>query len=199
VTGFWALIAAAYLLGSVPCGLLIGRLAVDRDVRKSGSGNIGATNVARTAGKAWGIVTLLADGLKGAAPVWTALEAWPGQPELAHWVGLAVMIGHCYPLYLAFRGGKGVATALGVFLVLAPKAVAAGVAVFVLAVVLTRRVSVGSLLAVLAVFGVIWYLGARGSALAASGLMILLIFIRHWANILRLARGEESRFSFGSG
>lgn len=197
--GFWTLVASAYLLGSVPFGLLIGRLAAGRDVRKTGSGNIGATNVARTAGKAWGILTLLADGLKGAAPVWLALALWPGRPELAHWVGLAVMTGHCFSLYLGFKGGKGVATALGVFLILAPKAVGLGVAVFVLAVALTKRVSVGSLTAVVAVFGGIWYLGARGSALAASGLMILLIFIRHWANILRLAKGEESRFSFGPG
>ncbi|MBW1713840.1 MAG: glycerol-3-phosphate 1-O-acyltransferase PlsY [Deltaproteobacteria bacterium] len=192
---YYFFLAGAYLLGSIPCGLIIGRLAAGIDVRRSGSGNIGATNVLRAAGKAWGGLTLAADVLKGVLPVWAAGQLWSGRPDLAAWAGLAVVAGHCYPVYLGFKGGKGVATALGVFLIVAPKAVAVGVLVFSLALALTRRVSVGSLLAILGVLAAIFWWGGQDPVLIASSIMAGLIFFRHKDNIVRLLSGQENRLT----
>ncbi len=194
---FWLVVIGAYLLGSVPCGLLVGRLAARKDVRDFGSGNIGATNVVRTVGRSWGLITLVADMLKGALPVLLGLLLWPSGPGLAAWVGLAAVVGHCHSAYLGFKGGKGVATAMGVFVVFSAKSAAVGAAAFTLLVVLTRKVSLGSLAGVLAAFVSLWYFTGRGPALVAFGLLCALIVLRHKDNIVRLVQGRENKLSLG--
>ena len=152
-----AAVLAAYLVGSIPTGYLIGRRR-GVDVRTQGSGNIGATNVARTMGKRLGILVLVLDALKGAAP----LAAWRAadlaihldgriDPYLFTAVGLAPIVGHCFPVWLRFRGGKGVATALGVFLVADPILIAIGLALYAIIYAMTRIVSIGSLTAALVI------------------------------------------------
>src|SRR5258707_6507695 len=139
--------AAAYLLGSIPFGLLLTRLFGGGDVRKSGSGNIGATNVARVAGTLPGILTLLFDVAKGAAAVWLAGRV---SNESATWMmiaALAALLGHCFPIWLKFRGGKGVATAAGAFLVLCPPALLGSIILFLLVLYFLRYVSLASIAA----------------------------------------------------
>ncbi len=196
---FWLMIVGAYLLGSVPSGLLIGRWAAERDVRQHGSGNIGATNVLRTVGRGWGGVTLVADLLKGALPVFIVLLIWPERPGLSAWIGLAAVVGHCHSAYLGFKGGKGVATAMGVFLVFSAKATAVGAAVFALLVLLTRRVSLGSIFGILAAFIALWFFTGMGPALIAFGLLTALIILRHKDNIIRLLQGREGKLTFSRG
>jgi len=193
--------AAAYLLGSIPFGLLLGKLFGAADVRKAGSGNIGATNVARVAGLAAGILTLLLDAGKGALAVFLAARL---SHESSTWMmiaGLAVLAGHCFPIWLGFHGGKGVATAAGVLLVLCPIAFLAAVILFVLVVIYWRFVSLGSLSAAAAMPLLIYFFWAPHHAppyavtfgsLAAA----LLIVFKHDANIQRLVQGDEPKFSF---
>jgi glycerol-3-phosphate acyltransferase PlsY len=184
-----ALVAAGYLLGSVPFALLVSRAFGGPDPRSAGSGNLGATNVARLAGKPAGVATLLLDAAKGSAPVYAGL-AWASPPEAAL-AGMAAFLGHCYPLYLGFRGGKGVATAMGVYLALAPLALAGAVAVFALAVWRTGHVSVGSIGACLS--APVWMLlaGRPGALPAVAVLMAALVVWRHRENITRLRAGKE--------
>jgi len=198
----FGLALAAYLLGSIPWGLALTRLFGSADIRRHGSGNIGATNVARVAGPALGLATLAGDVLKGWAPAALASQlAMPpaaAEPYAAALALLAVL-GHMFPVYTRWRGGgKGVATAAGGFLALAPLAVLLALGVFGLALALTRRVSAGSLAAAavlpLAVFG------ATGSAVLCAGGVIVaaLIFVRHADNIRRLRAGTELPFSLGA-
>jgi glycerol-3-phosphate acyltransferase PlsY len=195
---------AAYLLGSIPFGYLIVCSRTGADVRASGSGGTGATNVSRRAGKLAGVVTLLLDALKGALAV--ALARWLLTADFGinWWVAVAAILavfGHCFPVWLGFRGGKGVATGVGVFLSLYPLAVACAAAIFVLVVALTRYVSLGSILSVAALPLFIWLLSVyvkpvadlapmMTAALATGALIILM----HHANIGRLLRGTESKF-----
>jgi acyl phosphate:glycerol-3-phosphate acyltransferase len=198
----------AYLVGSLPFGLLIARFVAGVDIRQQGSGNIGATNVARVLGKKLGLAVLVLDCLKGALPTallpWALADSSSIRLHLAVLSGAAAILGHMFPCWLKFRGGKGVATALGVALVLAPIATAAAFAVFALCVVLTRIVSLCSVLAACTFCGVeLWWLGAsafdgqRWSLAAFSVLAPLLIIIRHRTNLVRLMRGVEPRFEFG--
>jgi glycerol-3-phosphate acyltransferase PlsY len=191
----------AYLLGSIPFGLLLTKLFGGGDVRQAGSGNIGATNVARVAGPLPGILTLLLDAAKGAAAVWLAARF---SNDSATWMviaALAALIGHCFPVWLKFRGGKGVATAAGVFLMLSPLALLGSVIVFVLVVAFWRYVSLGSIAAAAAMPLLIYLLWAPRhapplavtfGALAAA----VLVIYKHDANIQRLIEGEEPKFSF---
>jgi acyl phosphate:glycerol-3-phosphate acyltransferase len=191
----------AYLLGSIPFGLLLGKLFGAADVRKSGSGNIGATNVARVAGTPAGVLTLLLDASKGAVAVFLAAKY---SNESAVWIVaglLGVLVGHCFPIWLRFRGGKGVATAAGAFLVLSPIAAACAILLFVLVVLFWRFVSLGSISAAAAMPLLIYFFWAPHHAppnaitfgtLAAS----LLIVYKHDGNIQRLVQGDEPRFSF---
>ncbi len=193
---------AAYLLGSIPFGLLLTRLFGGGDVRKAGSGNIGATNVARVAGRLPGILTLIFDIAKGAAAVWFAARL---SNESATWMmiaALAALVGHCFPVWLRFRGGKGVATAAGAFLMLSPLAFLASIALFALVVIFWRYVSLGSISAAAAMPLLIYFLWAPHhapppavtlGALAAAALIVY----KHDANIQRLVQGEEPKFSFG--
>lgn len=189
------LVAGAYLLGSIPFGLLIARVFAKVDVREEGSGNIGATNVARTAGKGLGAVTLLLDAGKGLVPVLVAssvADAHTEAPTL--WIalcGFAAVIGHCFPITLRFRGGKGVATAFGVFLGTAPVAALAGFGIWGTIYALTRVSSIGSLLAAVVVPAVVWV--AYDRTLFYLALAVTLVVVaRHHGNIRRIiARVEE--------
>jgi len=187
------LLAFGYLCGSIPFGLILGRLA-DVDVRRTGSGNIGATNVARSVGLGVGIATLGADVLKGAVPVLVA--EWIGTPPgLSAAAGVAAFLGHVFPFTLHFAGGKGVATALGVLAVLAPIAVACAAAVFVAVVGVTRFVSLGSVLAAVCAPVALVALGYPRSVAAASLAMSAVIIVRHRDNYARLLAGTEARFT----
>lgn len=186
---FYACGLAAYLLGSVPFGLVFTRLAGLGDVRKIGSGSIGATNVLRTGNKLIALATLICDAGKGAAAVLVAAQYGPDMAVIA---AAAAMLGHCFPVWLKFKGGKGVATAFGTLLALSPiVALLAGLTWLAMAV-LFRYSSLSALTASVAVpFYMEWLVDRQHAELAAF--MAVLIFIRHHANIRRLFRGEESK------
>jgi acyl phosphate:glycerol-3-phosphate acyltransferase len=193
---------AAYLLGSIPFGLLLTRVFGRGDVRKAGSGNVGATNVTRVAGPLAGILTLVLDAAKGSVAVWLA-ERFSG--ESAAWMvaaGLTALLGHCFPVWLGFRGGKGVATAAGMFLVLSPLALLTSVLIFLIVVVFSRYVSLGSITAAAAMPLLIYFLWAPHHApprIVTFGAFAaaMLIVYKHDGNIQRLVEGREARFSFG--
>ncbi len=193
---------AAYLLGSIPFGLLLARLFGGTDVRKAGSGNIGATNVARVVGPLAGVLTLVFDTAKGAAAVWLVGRV---TSESATWMmiaAFAVVLGHCFPMWLKFRGGKGVATALGVFLALCPLAAVSALLLFLLCVAYWRYVSLGSIAAAAAMPLLIYFLWAPRHAppiivdLGTLAIALLVIY-KHDGNLQRLVEGTEPRFSFG--
>jgi acyl phosphate:glycerol-3-phosphate acyltransferase len=187
-----AAVLASYLVGTIPTGLLVAR-ARGVDIRAVGSGNIGATNVARSLGKKLGALVLVVDALKGFLPTFfAACAGWP--PELVAAVGLATIVGHIFPVWLRFRGGKGVATGLGVFLAVAPVASLCAVAAYAAAVWLTRISSVGSLVGTTVLVGGM-FVTARPPPLLVLGVAAwLLIIVRHRGNIGRIIRGEERRF-----
>jgi acyl phosphate:glycerol-3-phosphate acyltransferase len=185
-------IGTAYLIGSIPTGLLLGK-AYGVDVRTEGSGNIGATNLYRTVGRKVGIITLIGDCLKGLIPVLLVkLSTLP--PDLAAWVGLAAFCGHVFSVFLKFRGGKGVATALGVFLALAPLAVAIAVALFAVLMFLWRYVSLGSISAAAAMPLAVFFLGGSRTVTIVTLIIALIVIMRHHENIRRLLSGNESKF-----
>ena len=193
---------AAYLIGSIPFGILLAKLFGGVDVRKAGSGNIGATNVARVAGPLPGILTLVLDGVKGALAVWLAGRF---ANESALWMtvaGLSALLGHCFPVWLHFRGGKGVATAAGMFLALCWPAALGAIGVFILVVLFSRFVSLGSVSAAAAMPLLIYLLWAPHHApppaitFGAFAAAMLVVY-KHDANIQRLVEGREPRFSFG--
>jgi acyl phosphate:glycerol-3-phosphate acyltransferase len=184
------LVLGGVLIGSVPTGVLVAR-ARGIDLRKVGSGNIGATNVGRALGKRWAIAVLLADAAKGYAPVLVARRLEP-QPWLWAAVALATVLGHSFSLFLRGRGGKGVATSLGAALALAPVPALAAFGVYVVLYAIFRISSVGSLAGVTAFPIMIALLGPAEPALIAFGASAaLLVIVRHKDNIKRLARGEE--------
>jgi glycerol-3-phosphate acyltransferase PlsY len=215
MTTLYLIVAAiAYLLGSIPFGYLLVRVFRGEDIRLTGSGNIGATNVARSGAKGLGIATLALDALKGAAAVYLAgllvgskyplcqehLELYFCIPVL-HFqalAALAAVLGHVFPVWLRFQGGKGVATALGVFCVLFPKAILIALAIFILVVVITRYVSLGSILGAVAFPIAAYFLQNADwlSLLLASGVSLIVI-LKHRQNIGRLLAGTESRFGAG--
>ena len=188
-----ALVALGYLSGSIPYGLLVVRALKGIDVRSQGSGNIGATNVVRAAGPAAGVGVLVLDALKGALPVLLARAVAPGT-DLPVWVGVAAFVGHVAPVWLRFRGGKGVATALGVLAVLAPWPAVAGALTYALAFALFRVSSVGSLLGGLVAVAVAW--AVPGTPPAAAWLTTALFGLLLWThrgNIGRLFHRAEPR------
>jgi acyl phosphate:glycerol-3-phosphate acyltransferase len=195
---YWWPFAAAFLvgygLGSIPFGYLLARWSGAGDIRRIGSGNIGATNVLRTGRKGLALATLLLDLAKGGLP--TALgHAWFG-PDVAALAGAGAILGHCFPAWLAFRGGKGVATAAGVVLGLTPLAFVAILAAFVAVVATTRLVSLGSLVAAGLAPVAAWLMG-HAQAAELYLLVAALVIFKHRDNIRRLLRGEESRVSLG--
>ena len=209
VTIYLIVAVIAYLLGSIPFGYLLVRIFRGEDVRLTGSGNIGATNVARTGAKGLGIATLVLDALKGALAVWLAgilaaskynicgdFVTYPcGQPlRLMAVAALFAVLGHVFPVWLKFKGGKGVATALGVFCVLFPKAILVALAIFILVVVVTRYVSLGSILGAIA-FPVAAYFMQSSDwlSLLLASLVALIVVLKHHQNIGRLLAGTENR------
>ncbi len=191
------LIVAAYLCGSIPFGLLIARAKTGKDVRAVGSGNIGATNVARAAGKGAAVATLLLDAMKGLAPVlWSRTLADPtpfaSHDGLGAACAVAAVLGHCFPVWLGFRGGKGVATGLGVSLGLSWTAALAGAFTWLVLYKLLRISSVGSLAGALATLAVA---ACVASVPVVAGLAVVaaIILVRHQGNLRRLLRREEHR------
>ena len=184
--------AAAYLLGSIPTGLLLGKL-YGIDVRQEGSGNIGATNLYRTVGRRVGVLTLVGDCLKGLVPVLAAHYYAPAM-DLAAWVGLAAFCGHVFSVFLRFKGGKGVATALGVFLALSPLAVVIALAVFLVLVLKWRYVSLGSVAAAAVMPLAVYVLHGSRAMLVVTALVAVIVIVRHHANIKRLVDGTENKF-----
>jgi glycerol-3-phosphate acyltransferase PlsY len=195
------LVAAAYLVGSVPFGVVVGKILGGVDPRTVGSGNIGASNVARSAGKKAGALTLLLDAAKAALPMLatppllSALGAGPGAAEA--WkvaVGLAAFAGHLWPVWLRFQGGKGVATALGVFLVLAPMAALLAFGAFAVGYGATRIAAVGSLSGVAVAVIAVFMIHGGGSLVPWAGLTVALLIVwRHRGNIQRMISGTENK------
>jgi acyl phosphate:glycerol-3-phosphate acyltransferase len=187
------LVVLAFLCGSIPFGVLITRWKLGVDVRSQGSGNIGATNVARVAGKRLGIFVLVLDALKGAVPVLLVLRLLPDALWVHAGVGLAAFLGHVFPPWLKFRGGKGVATALGVLLTLVPLAALAG-GIAYLAVFLTMRVSsIGSLLGGTAAVLVAFALDHPRPYATLTAVLFVLMIWTHRGNLKRIAARTESK------
>jgi len=184
---------AAYLIGAIPSGVVLTRLAGSEDIRKVGSGNIGATNVYRVAGRKLGLLTLIGDVLKGVLPVLAAqwLHFSEGQVGL---IAAAAFTGHCFPVYLGFKGGKGVATALGIFLVISPLAALGAAAVFGLLVWKWRYISLGSICAAAAMPVLVFFINRSLPLVAATLFISAVVIFRHQQNISRLLAGSENRF-----
>ncbi len=183
-----------YLLGSVPFGLLFAKLFSKVDPRKTGSKNIGATNIFRTAGKTLGVVTLIADGLKGVAPIWIAVQ-WPLSDPWIAIAGVSPILGHIFPIFLGFKGGKGVATALGIYLVISPVAVLIEFFLFAVLVWKWRFVSLGSICSAATMPILIAFFRSDSRAYFILSVFIgTLILFRHQSNISRLLQGTENKW-----
>src|SRR2546425_8451154 len=183
---------AAYLIGSIPFALLLARRWGAADLRQVGSGNLGAANVMRASGVTAGVLVAILDITKGACSVMLA-ERLSGNAAAPAAAGLAAIVGHIYPVWLRFRGGKGVATACGVFSVLTPLAVPPALAVFLVTVWLTKYVSLGSILATIALPSIAYATGAPAAILIAAWSAAALILFRHRSNVARLVGGTERR------
>jgi glycerol-3-phosphate acyltransferase PlsY len=182
----------AYLLGSIPFPYLLAKLKTGKDIREMGSGNVGATNVMRTTGKTLGLITLVLDVAKGATAVLLGRYLLQ-EPVGAAAAGFFAMLGHAYPVFLRFRGGKSVATGAGAFLILSPFGILSSIALFILALAAVRIVSVSSILAsgMFPLFA--WLLGAERSVVICGAVCASLIIFRHRPNIQRLIEGTERR------
>ena len=186
-------ILAAYFVGAIPFGLVLS-MGSGVDIRSQGSKNIGATNVGRLLGKKLGILTLLADIAKGFLPMYVVAHFLPDTPQknsIVALCGAVTVLGHMFPVYLGFKGGKGVATGLGIFLYLAPVGVLVCLVVFVAAVALSGFVSVGSLLGSLAIVPALWFMGEPLWKFALAVFVVLMIWVKHNQNISRLFQGTE--------
>jgi glycerol-3-phosphate acyltransferase PlsY len=187
-----AVIILAYFIGSMPFALILARRWGAIDLRSVGSGNLGAANVMRASGVTAGVLVAVLDMAKGAASVWLAARVSTGAAVPAA-AGLAAIVGHIYPIWLRFRGGKGVATACGVFTVLTPLAIPPALAIFAVVVWLTKYISLGSVVASIALPPLAYALGSSApSVLAAIAASIIIVF-RHRSNVLRLRTGTERR------
>lgn len=187
-----AAVLVSYMLGAVPFGLLLSKVFTNRDPREHGSGNIGATNAMRTGGKKVGILTLVADIAKSLLPV--SLAVWFELPEI--WIAaiaLATFLGHLFPVYLNFKGGKGVATMLGAMLPWQPLAAVVGLLIWLAAIFITRYVSLSSIIAALALPLLVVWFGGSIPALIVSMIFASLVTLKHASNIKRLMDGTESR------
>ncbi len=189
-------IAVAYLLGSIPFGYLLVRIFRHQDIRETGSGNIGATNVARSGAKGLGFATLLLDLGKAYLAVYLARQLGHGNYDIAVVAAVAAVLGHMFPVWLGFRGGKGVASGLGVFLALTPLSGVCIFAVFLVVVVLTRYVSLGSILASASLPLFAYFFVRPQSPITTMGFVLIAVLIigKHGENIKRLMAGTESRF-----
>jgi len=185
-------IVVDYLLGSIPFGYLIVRRKIGADIRQTGSGGTGATNVSRRAGKTAGVLTLLLDAAKGCAAVLIA-RVVTGDDWVIAAAAIAALVGHIFPVWLGFRGGKGVATGVGIFAVLAPLALLCAGVIFIAMVVTTRYVSLGSIIAAVLIPVIVWFQSGSQSLLTAAILGAALIVFAHRGNIKRLVSGTESQ------
>ncbi len=191
------LLLGSYLLGAIPFGYMFTKWRTGLDIRKQGSGNIGATNVMRTQGLLWGAVTLVLDFSKAALAV-NSCRFWGDVSWMAAAGGFAAVLGHCFPVYIGFKGGKGIASAFGAFIFISPAAALAGAAVFIVVVVLTRLVALGSICGSLAfgatLFALRWLYGLYDITTCWAGLAVaLLIIVRHRKNIWNMIRRQEPR------
>jgi acyl phosphate:glycerol-3-phosphate acyltransferase len=186
------IVGLAYLIGSIPFALLLARRWSVADLRLVGSGNLGAANVMRASGVTAGVLVALLDMAKGAASVWLA-ERFTTSTVVPAAAGVAAIVGHIYPVWLRFRGGKGVATACGVFSVLTPIAVPPALVIFVAVAWLTKYISLGSILASLALPPLAYVTGSPGSAVSAASAAAALIIFRHRSNLTRLRDRTERR------
>jgi acyl phosphate:glycerol-3-phosphate acyltransferase len=188
----------AYLLGAIPFGYLLVKLRTGGDVRSSGSGNIGATNVLRTAGRAAGIATLLLDIAKGYLAVWLAGRLTQGSESWMSLAALCVMVGHAFPVFLKFKGGKAVASSVGAFWCLTPLPLAGALVVFVVTVAVTRYVSLGSVLAAGSLPLAVWLISHRSAPVLGAALLAgAFVIWRHKTNLQRLRAGTEHVLSLG--
>ena len=192
-------LAVAYLIGAFPFGYWLVRLSTGSDIRSAGSGNIGATNAMRVGGKGVGLLTLALDAAKGLASVAVARWITDGEPAWCAAAAFCSVLGHCYPIYLRFRGGKGIATGCGAYGLLAPIPMALTLGVFVAALLLSRMVSVGSISAGIAMPLLVWWLMPDPALLASVIAAALLVITRHRPNILRILHGEEHRLERSAG
>lgn len=188
-----ALLGAAYLLGSVPFSFLVARWFGVVDVRSVGSGNVGATNVLRSAGRTAGLLALVLDAGKGAGAAFLAGLVEPARSVVPPLAAVAAVLGHMYPVWLRFQGGKGVATGAGAFAPLAPAATAIAVLVFAATAAVTRYVSVGSIAAATALAALAFALGSPPAVAWSAAFVAALVVFKHRGNLRRLAAGTESR------
>jgi len=197
MTGLLAILIA-YLLGAIPFGYLLTRFTTGKDIRSEGSGNIGATNVLRAAGRGAAIATMALDMAKGFAAVWIAGWLTDSSPGWMADAALAVMVGHAFPIFLGFKGGKAVATFAGAFLYLTPVPALAGVIVFVITVVVTRYISAGSILAALTFPLAVWLIEhSTPNVLLAAVIAAAIVVYRHKDNLQRMRSGKEPEFRWG--
>jgi glycerol-3-phosphate acyltransferase PlsY len=187
------IVVAAYLIGSIPFSFVVARAFGVADVRRVGSGNVGATNVLRSAGKAAGALAFVLDVAKGAAASGLALWLAPEPAAIPAFAALAGVLGHLYPVWLGFRGGKGVATGLGAFAPLAPGAALGAAALFLVALGVTRYVSVGSIVAAVGLAVLARVLGAPAPVVGVAAFTAALVVVRHRSNLRRLWAGSERR------
>lgn len=206
----FGLVVLSYLIGSIPFSYIVARVVGGTDIREVGSGNVGATNVARSVGRTAGVLALLLDVLKGAVAVWfartmTERPAWPWNihggsvlESQSFWIGvaaLAAILGHMYPVWLRFHGGKGVATAGGIFLALSPIATGASAIVFLIVALLTRYISLGSIVAAASMPLFLRFLTHEPFwTIIFSIIIAVIIIVKHRRNIYRIAQGEERKF-----
>jgi acyl phosphate:glycerol-3-phosphate acyltransferase len=192
-------VVIAFLVGGIPFGYLLVRWKTGEDVREKGSGNIGATNVLRTTGRAVAVATLVLDIAKGVFAVWVADKFSDGSPVWMSLAALAVMAGHAYPVYLKFQGGKAVASFIGAFLYLTPIPMIAALVLFVIVVAATRQISMGSIVAAGALPLAVWLIEHPSPIVIWAALTAgAFIIYRHWANIARIRSGTENVFRFGN-
>lgn len=188
------MLLAVYLIASVPFGYLLFRLSRGGDIRREGSGNIGATNVLRAGGRTAGVATLALDAAKGAAAVWLAGALMGSDPRWSGAAAFTAVAGHCFPIYLRFRGGKGIATGCGAYGLLAPAAMALDLALFATVTSTTRIVSLGSIAAAVGLPLFILWLRPEPPLVVSAAASAALVIARHHANIRRLVAGKEHRF-----
>ena len=193
---YWSLIPiTSYIIGSIPFGVLISKGIAKIDITQRGSGNTGATNVARELGLRWGFITLLMDLLKGFIPVYITYRYLNSYSEIGLLVVcISTLLGHQFSPFLGFRGGKGVATAFGIFLALSPVSAVLALLIFLITVYISDFVSLGSMIAAWAMVPILLLFNESSSVIVASLLMAVLICLKHRENITRLLRGEERRW-----